>query len=175
MRDEEAKDLVDQCKTLHEECLYTATTHYIMAEDESWKATLVIIVPSIVAAICSFTVSIGGIDKLGEGKGITALSAISVLCTTVVAIASALGLERSADAHTQAGKLLTALRHEVRPLYETYFKDMGRSEMSAELRRLNDRYCHLIQTLPSTNDDAFERARRKIKSGVFNTDHKAGE
>lgn len=154
--------LLDECKTIAENCLYTAQTHYEMANKKIFRTRLLLlIIPSCVAAIAGILTAVGFPGWLG---------AISAVAGFITAIASYLGIDQQAMAHKQAANLLTALRHEARALSETYWRELPHGQLVAEVRRLGDRYNSLIQALETTDTTAFELARKRIQSGIFEMD-----
>jgi hypothetical protein len=88
----------------------------------------------------------------------------------VTGLASIFGVDRKAGLHKQAGNVLTALRHEDRALHESYWREIPHEQFVAEVRRIHDRYNLLIQILETTDNDAFEKGRKKIKAGIFEPD-----
>ena len=158
--------LVDECKTVAENCLYTAQAHFAMAEKATRQSRYLLIVPSGVSALAGILTSVGLPGWIG------AFAAVSGLITGV---SSAVGVDRKALSHKQAGNLFTALRHEARALYETYSLELPYEQFVAETRRINDRYNSLIQALETTDSAAFEVARQRIKAGYFKADFSEGQ
>lgn len=153
--------LLDECATVAENSLYTAQAHFVDAERATQWARLLFLIPSGIAAVAGMMTSFGLPGWIG------AFAAASGLVTGV---ASALGADRKASAHVRAGNLFTALRHEARSLCEAYAKELSREQLVAEMRRLDDRYSWLIQTLEPTSPKAFEVARKRVKKGLFTMD-----
>jgi hypothetical protein len=55
-------------------------------------------------------------------------------------------------------------------LHESYWREIPHEQFVAEVRRIHDRYNSLIQILETTDNSAFEEARKKIKAGIFEPD-----
>ncbi len=83
-----------------------------------------------------------------------------------------LGVDRDSVQHLIAGHIMTSMRHEARQLHEVYFKEYSRAELVANVQRLDDKYNSKLIALPCTDDEAFEKAREKIKKGRFLPDFK---
>lgn len=158
--------LLQECATVQENCLYTAQAHFETANAATWRVRLLVIIPSCVAALAGILTAVGLPGWIG------AFAAASGL---VSAIAAALGADRKSSYHCQAGNVLTALRHEARALCATYSQDLTREQLAVEVRRINDRYNALIQALETPDPKAFQKARKRIKAGVFKSDATGSE
>jgi hypothetical protein len=153
--------LMNECKIVEENCLYTSQAHFAMADKAEFQARLFLIVPSCVAAISGILTAIGFPAWIGSFAAVSGL---------ITGLASAFGMDRKTGAHKQAGNALTALRHEARALHESYWHEISREQLVAEVRRIHDRYNSLIQILETTDNTAFEAARKRIKAGIFESD-----
>ena len=158
---DDIQHLLDECKIVEENCLYTSQTHFQMASKAESQARLLLIIPSFIAAISGILTAIGFPSWIG------AFAAVSGLIT---GIASFLGVDKKAGVHKQAGNILTALKHEARTLHEAYWQEIPREQLIAEVRRIHDKYNTLIQILETTDNSAFEEGRKRIKNGLFNPD-----
>lgn len=153
--------LINECKIVEENCLYTSQAHFAMADKAEFQARLFLIVPSCIAAVSGIFTAIGFPAWIGSFAAVSGL---------ITGLASAFGVDRKAGAHKQAGNVLTALRHEARALYESYWREIPREQFVAEVRRIHDRHNSLIQILETTDNAAFEKGRKKIKAGIFEPD-----
>jgi hypothetical protein len=156
-------NLVQECETVAENSLYNAQAHFILADSKENRGRWLLIVPSSVAAICGLLTALGLPGWLG------AFSAVGGL---VVSIASILGVDKQPTSHRNAACQWTALRHEARSLSETFFKELPREQLLAEIRRIDDRYIALTQALEPTDRRSFEAARAQIQSGYHKPDFK---
>jgi hypothetical protein len=159
------QSLLDGCKTISENCLYTATTHYILAKQAGWRVALFLLVPAVVAAVAGILTSVGMPGWIGAFASAAGL---------VSGVATFLGADRKEIAHKSAGNLFTCLRHEARALHETFHLSLPDDQLLAEVRRLSDRYNCLVETTELTDDKAYEKARKKVKSGTFTPDFREG-
>jgi hypothetical protein len=148
------QSLLDECKTIAENCLYTATAHYILAAQAGWRARLFLLAPAAVAAVAGILTSVGLPGWIGA----------------FASVATFLGADRKEIAHKSAGNLFTCLRHEARALHETFHLSLPVDQFLAEVRRISDRYNCLVETTELTDDEAYEKARKKVKSGTFTPD-----
>lgn len=155
------QNLINECKIVEENCLYTSQAHFEMADKVEFQARLFLIVPSCIAAISGILTAVGFPAWIG------AFAAVSGLIT---GLSSVFGIDRKAASHKQAGNVLTALRHEARALHESYWCEIPHEEFVAEVRRIHDRYNSLIQILETTDNSAFEKGRKRIKAGLFEPD-----
>lgn len=162
MPDDNPDHLITECKTVAENSLYNAQAHYEVADivkrRVQRKARWLVIVPSAVAGIA------GVLTAVGLPVWIGAFSAVGGFLASVY---SAFGESESPIKHCLAANQWTSLRHEARALSETYFKELPHEQFLAEVRRIDDRYTTLCQALETTDKEAFERARERVKSGIF--------
>ena len=157
--------LAEECKTVAENCLYNAQAHYelavIVKKRVAKKALWLVIVPSAIAGVAGVLTAVGlpaWIGAFSAGGGFLA------------SVYSAFGGEQSGTAHRIAANQWTALRHEARSLHETYFSELPHQQFLAEVRRIDDRYTTLCQALEPTDREAFDKARKRVKSGLFEPD-----
>ncbi len=155
--------LLDECKILEENCLYTSQAHFEMATKAETQARMFLIIPSCIAALSGILTAIGLPAWIGSFAAVSGL---------ITGLSSVFGIDRKANSHKQAANALTALRHEARALYEAYWREISREQLVAEVRCIHDKYNSLIQMLETTDDLAFERGRKKIKAGLFEPDFK---
>ncbi len=158
---DDIQHLINECKIVEENCLYTSQAHFSMANKAEFQSRLFLVVPSCIAALSGILISIGFPSWIG------AFAAVSGLIT---GLASIFGVDKKAGVHKQAGNVLTALRHEARSLHEAYWREIPREQLVSEVKRIHDRYNSLIQMIETTGDSAFEEGREKIKAGLFEAD-----
>lgn len=144
--------LINECKIVEENCLYTSQAHFVMADKAEFQARLFLILPSCIGAISGILTAIGFPTWIGSFAAVSGL---------ITGLASAFGVDKKAGSHKQAGNVLTALRHEARALHESYWREIPHEQFVAEVRRINDKYNSLIQILETTDNDAFEEGRKK--------------
>jgi len=164
--DTDNQPLLDECKTIAENCLYTAQTHFIMQEKAGSKSLWLILIPSGIAAIAGMLTSIGLPGWIGV---------FATLSGVITGVATYCKIDQKEISHKTAANLLTSLRHEARSVYETYWKDMTHEQLSNEVRRLGDKYSTLCQALITTDKDSYEEARKLLKSGTFVPDFREHE
>jgi gas vesicle protein len=161
--EEDVKHLLDECRTIEENCLYTAQAHYVIANQENWKKWILLVVPAFLSGLAGALVATG----LPTWIGI-----IGAALGGLGGVAAALGVDRESGNHTNAGKIMTSMRHEARQFHEVFWKELSRTELRSDVRRLADRYNNLRLILPATTDKAFEKARKRIREGIFVPDFK---
>jgi hypothetical protein len=162
--------LIAECQTVAEDALYNAQTHFELADiikrRAAKKARWLVIVPSAVAAVAGVLTAVGLPAWIG---------AISAVGGFLAAVYSAFGETDSPVRHRLAANQWTSLRHEARALSETYFKELPHEQFLAEARRIDDRYTTLCQALEPTDKEAFDKARERVKSGLFVPDFREKE
>lgn len=162
--------LLNECKTVAENCLYNAQAHFEIAARARYLSCAFLIAPACLAALSGFLVAIGVFSSFNRVMG-----AATAVFASIATVASSLGVDRRVELHNQAANLLTALRHEARALHETYVHELDRPDFFSEVRRIDDRYNALIQALLPTDERAFERAREKIRLRRFTPDFQVDE
>lgn len=155
--------LVEECKRIAEDSLYTAQAHFETARladiRQRWP---LLIVPSVIAAVASILVAVGPADL----KWLSAIAAAASLTATVAAY---LRVDEKVANQIQAGNAFTILRHEARLLSEIA-DSLENDDFKGRLERLADRYASLAQATPPTDNKAFEIARARVKAGIFTRD-----
>ncbi|CEP66427.1 Uncharacterized [Moorella glycerini] len=159
--EQQYQHLLDECRTIAENCLYTAQAHFVTADRAETRSQWFLTVPSVVAGICGLLVALGFPNWIG---------AVAAVAGTVSTVASSLGVDRLATEHRILANSLTALRHEARTLQETMWREISHEQLVAEVRRLTDKYNALIQGPKATDIKSFEVGRRRIKAGLFEPD-----
>lgn len=152
------KPILNECKTIAENCLYTAQTHFIMADKAGRRSFWLLLIPACVASLMGILTAVGCPGWLG---------AFSALAGVTIAVATYCDIGQKEVAHKTAANLLTSLRHEARAINETYWAELSHEQLVAEVHRLGDRYSTLCQALKTTDVASYEEARTRIKSGIF--------
>ncbi|MCA9610577.1 MAG: SLATT domain-containing protein, partial [Myxococcales bacterium] len=157
--------LVAACKRIEDDCLYTAQTHFEMASQKARRAKgWLVLLPSVVSSGSGLAVALGAPAWVGG---------FAALAGAISAAAAYLGVERDASAHEVAGKLLTQLRHEARAVRDSYSPNVTSGQFEGQVLALQQRYGAFVASLPLTDDDAFEKARKRIQAGRFTYDSEA--
>ena len=161
MKPDEALNLVNECKTMEENCLYTATAHHIIEGEMARKARLYKYVPAAVSALGGGAILV----ELG-----TAFAWFPIIAGLATAMATALDVDKRTIEHKGAAKEYTILRHKARAAYQTFAYEMTREEFVQVVKELCECYNELTKTHPSTTEKAFNEAREKIKKGDYESD-----
>ena len=156
MSEENNDNLINECRRIEEDCLYTAETHYILAAGAGRVSFWVKLIPAIAAAI-------SGIALLSGAPNWVAW--FSVIAGVAFALQSIMNPDKKNEEYSQAAKSYTALKQESRSLYQTFYKEMDRNSFSIMVRILRERYNMLAKMTPQTTTKAFEEGRKKIKTG----------
>lgn len=160
--DEKAR-LLNECRTIAENSLYNAQAHYIISERDSKLKWVFLVIPSFFSGISNALVAIGLPSCIGV---------LGAIFGGIAGSAAYLGIDRDAVLHMNSGHIMTALRHEARQLHETFGADLDIATLRAEVQKLADKYCTVRLAMPMTTEDAFRKARIKIKRGDFDSDFK---
>ena len=154
----------DECRTIQENCTYTAETHHIIADKKHRLAVFVQLVPAIITAITG-TAALANIYPTVTGF-------LTVVAAVTTAVANILNPFKAYQDHLNAAKNFTVIKHEARALCETFSLRLDDTEFALRVEELHRRYNDLIKVVPATDNDSFEEARRKIKSGIHEPDFK---
>jgi len=166
MPEQDKEHLVKECIRIEEDCMYTAETHHQIAASAKKRAFLIKFIPAVIAAI-------GGILVLVGVHTIVAW--LSVLSGFILAIAAVLDPDRKKIDHIKAAKDYTVLKHDARSLYQAFAQEMSPSEFYISTRLLRERYNNIVNNSPETEDEVFEKARVKIKTGRHTPDFEEKE
>jgi len=157
------ESLIKECKRLEEDSLYTAQAHFQLAERYEWRLRLLVVIPAILAAIFAFIATI-------RPQECGFLGYIATFLGAAAAASASLGMEKAVSSHRQAANLMTAMRHQVRRLYEVFSSELTAEEFMTEFKRLCERYDSYVVALEVTDKQAFEEARVRIQAGTFKSD-----
>lgn len=161
MNPADAPHLVDECRTIEENCLYTAAAHHqIAADTERWVRWLKL-VPAAIAAISGWAVLAGYTAQIGW---------FSILSGLATAMAVALDVDKRWRDHQDAARQFTVLRHDARSTHQTFAFEMERDDFAPAVKRLAERYNELVSRAPPTTEKAFEKGRKKVIAGIYAPD-----
>ncbi|MBI9077334.1 MAG: SLATT domain-containing protein [Desulfatibacillum sp.] len=166
MAENKTNHLISECMQIEDDCKYTAEAHYIMASDEGKKSFWVKVIPAIAAAVSGAALISGLPNWIGW---------FSVIAGVAFALQYTMNPDKKQEDHAQAGKCYTALKHESRSLYETFYREMDHNSFSIMVRILRERYNMTAKLTPQTTIDAFEEGRKRIKAGRHTPDYKQSE
>ena len=153
--------LIKECMQIEDDCRYTAETHYIIAAKAGHIGFWVKLIPAIAAAGSGAAVLSGAPNWIAW---------FAIISGVAFALQSILNPDKKHDEHSQAGKCYTALKHESRALYQTFYKEMDRDSFSVMVRILRERYNMIAKLTPQTTVTAFEEGRKRIKAGRHTPD-----
>lgn len=156
MAEEDQVYLIKECMQIEEDCLYTAEAHYIIAGTSGKIGFWVKLIPAIAAAGSGAAVLSGAPNWIAW---------FAVISGVAFALQSILNPDKKHDEHSQAGKLYTALKHESRALYKTFYREMDHTSFSIMVRILREKYNMIAKLTPQTTIKAFEKGRERIKAG----------
>jgi hypothetical protein len=163
MQKDNINHLIDECRQIKDDCLYTAEAHYIIADDAGTVSFWVKLIPAIAAAV-------SGAALLGGAPNWIAW--FSVIAGVAFALQSIMNPDKKMEEHSRAAKAYTALKHESRSLSQTFSKEMDRESFTTAVRILRERYNLIAKMTPQTTVKAFEKGRKRIKAGRHVPDFK---
>lgn len=153
---------IKECDAIEQNSTYTAETHHIIAGKQKTLATRFQIIPAIAAAVLGALV--------GAGQVPTWCIWLSVISAVISAVGNVLNPLKEYYDHLNAAKNFAALKHDSRALKETFSCTMTDTEFTTAARLLHDRYNDLIRFAPPTDPDSFEKARKRVQSGIHKLD-----
>ncbi len=162
MTETEAEHLLVQVRKVAEDSLYSAQAHFADAKTAERKKWLFIVAPALFGAFLAL-VAAGCPDWKWAATAAAFFAAMS-------GIASAIGVDRDAAAHSSAGQALTVLRHEASRLATGYWREMTQAQLYAEVHRVCDKYDQLCSVLIPTSNDGFAAGQGRVKQGTFDYD-----
>ena len=161
MPEENNDNLINECRRIEEDCLYTAEAHYIIADNAGRMSFWVKLIPALAAAASGAALLAGAPNWVAW---------FSVIAGVAFALQSIMNPDKKQEEHTLAGKGYTTLKHESRSLYQTFYKEMDRNSFSTWVRILRERYNMIAKMTPQTTNKAFEEGRKRIKVGRHTPD-----
>jgi hypothetical protein len=164
MDNEKIQNLINECKQIEEDSLYTAEVHYIIGHKQKVRASWLKFIPALITIGTCFALLIGAPNWV---TWITLFSALSAVINIL------LEPEKEAKNHFTAAQNFTILKHEARSLYETFIDFMDEKDFYHEVRKIRDKYNLYVSLTPPTDDEkAWEKARQNIKKGYHIPDFK---
>lgn len=157
--------LITECKQIQEDSTYTAETHHIIAHKLSRRALRYKLIPASITVLSAFALLLGSPNWV---SWITLLSGIVIMLNVFIEP------EKKAKEYLFAAKNFTALKHEARSLHESFKDFMNENEFYHNVKRLREKYDLLVQfTHPTDDEEAWEKARERIKKGVHKADFRS--
>ncbi|MDD5639109.1 MAG: SLATT domain-containing protein [Candidatus Pacebacteria bacterium] len=162
MEKKKNQNLINECKQVEEDSLYTAEIHYIIGHKLSLKAFLFKFIPALITVISVSSLLIGAPNWV---------NLITLFSGLITIINILLEPEKESKNHFSAAQNFTVLKHEARSLHETFKNFIDNKDFYHEVRRLRDKYNILVKMTPPTDDEkAWKIARENIKSGRHGAD-----
>ena len=155
-------EYINECKIIHENCTYTAEAHHQMALSEKLKAIWLEIIPAVCATVTGTLVA--------TGIAPAHLLFLTVVSSTMSAISAILNPSKNYQAHLDAAKNFTALKHDSRFMCKVMSIKLNDEAFSVCVENLHNRYNELIKTVPPTSTKSFTKAQLVIKKGVHTPD-----
>lgn len=166
MPEEKNNHLIDECRQIEDDCLYTAEAHYIIAAGAGRVSFWVKLIPALAAAVSGAALLAGAPNWIAW---------FSVIAGVAFAIQSIMNPDKKQEEHSQAAKSYTVLKHESRFLYQTFYKEMDRQTFSTAVKILRERYNTIVKMTPQTTVQDFEAGRKRIKAGRHCPDNKESD
>ena len=156
------QNLINECKQIEEDSMYTAEVHYIIGAKLSRKAFWFKFLPLSIAVGAAFALIWGAPDWV---------SWIALLGGLITMASVIKDFDKKANSHFSAATDFTVLKHDARCLYESFRDFLEEKDFFHEVKRLGERYNLLAKHTPATDDEkAWNKARENIKSGRHKAD-----
>ncbi len=156
-------DLLYQCRSLEEQCLFAAQGHYETAKTKKKLRLICVVIPALIAAAGSGAALMGGIIPSNLQSTVSVITALAAI---VAALSALFEVDGQSSKHLYIGHQFNALRLEVNHLHKIEALAMPLTETSARLERYLVEYRTLVRTSDLTDQKAFERARKAIEEGI---------
>lgn len=154
----ETANLNGELNTIQENCTFTAETHHQIAHSCRRQAFWLKVLPAVVAAVSGVLAANNVLPDF--------LIWLAAIAAAISAVANIIDPDKQYQAHLNAGRSFTVLKHDARILRETFAGAITDEQLQQQVQNHHNRYNDLVRLMPPTNDKAFERARRRIKDGV---------
>lgn len=152
----------EECGKIEENCTYTAEAHHTIALHNKSLTTYFQIVPAVTAAILG--VLVGG--NIIPDWYIW----LSVVAAVISAVGNVLNPMKEYYDHLNAAKNFTTMKRDANALCHTFVNRMTDEEFAIAVESLHSRYNDLVRFAPPTDNDSFEKARRRVQSGIHKSD-----
>jgi hypothetical protein len=153
---------IEECKVIQQNCTYTAETHHQMATSAKRQAFWLEVIPAICAALSGVLVSTG---ILG-----TKTLIISIISSVITAVSAVLNPNKTYQAHLEAAKNFTALKHDARFMHEAMLSKLSDESFALAVEHLHQKYNEFLKTVPPTNAKSFKKAQAIVQGGVHEPD-----
>lgn len=162
MNDQKLQNLINECKQIEDDSLYTAEVHYIIGHKLKGKAIRFKFIPALIAVIAAFFLLVGA------PRWVSWITLVGVLVNIISLL---LEPEKEANNHFSAAQNFTVLKHEARSLYEVFKDFIDEKGFYHEVKMLREKYNLFAKLTPPTDDEkAWNQARENIKSGRHKAD-----
>lgn len=141
-----------------EDANYSAQAYYEASKGAEFWGKTIVFLPAVLAAVSSFLVALG-LSKLW--------AVVSAVSAVITATASFLGAQRQAASFRATGNSFTKIRHNARMWYDSLADIEPEDEVRTTLVRLRKEYDAAIDQLELPSNRYFNRARRRIGSGIL--------
>lgn len=155
---------LDECKIIQQNCTYTAETHHQMATLAKRQAFWLEVIPAVAAALSSALVST---NILGHWALI-----ITVISSVIVAVSAVLNPNKIYQAHLEAAKNFTTIKHDARFLCDAISQKLEDESFTLAVENLHQKYNELLKTVPPTNSKSFAKAQVIVQKGTHDPDKK---
>lgn len=156
----------EECKTIQQNCTYTAEDHHQIA---SWNRTLAYcfqIIPAVIAAGTSTYTAIGNAPDW--------IPIFTTITAVISAVSTVLNPNKNYQDHLNAAKNFTTLKHDARFLCEAEISNLGDEVFYLKVKSLHEKYNDLVKTVPPTDGKFFEKARKIVQGGYHEPDKTKG-
>ncbi len=170
MADLNLDDLLYECRTLEEKCLYSAQGHYETAKEKKDVRIKCVVIPAVVSAVGASVALLGG---LIPATAQTVVALLTVLAAIVTALSALFEVDGQSSKHLYLGHQFNALMLEVNRLHRIEALMIPLSEAKERFDLFFVEYQVLVKTSDLTDQKAFERARKAIQGGLHRPDESA--
>jgi hypothetical protein len=162
--------LETECGQVEGDCKYTAETHHVISAKRKRLGNLFQILPAAIAALLGAAVGVDMLVSPAPAVWAQAAQALSVISAVIAAVGNILNPFAEYADHIAAAKGFTILKHDARSLRETFSAAMSDETFVAAVKSLRDRYADLVRSARETDPEAFEKARKRVQSGIHERD-----
>jgi gas vesicle protein len=154
---EEVGPYIAELDRLYDDASYSSQTYFEAAKSAEFWGRGIVFIPALLAAAAALLVS------LGEAR---AWGAVGAIAGSVAATASFLGSERRANSLKESARRFTVLRHATM-LERNLALQKSEHDLEQTVRSLRDQYAAIVSATDLAGNRFFERAQKRIKSGVL--------
>lgn len=161
LSESEARPYVEELEKLCVDASYSAQAYFEAAKSAEFWDKIIVFIPSLLAAVASFSVAVGASRQWAS---------VGAISGAVAATAAFVGVGKKAVSYKENGRHFTQLRHEAGLERSLALNGPDSAELERKVRALRQQYADAVSTSELISNRLFNRASKRIQSGILSTE-----